>query len=634
MKKLCLTTGVLVIALTMQSGFWPLPARSKVEAVTLYVDNTIGVSQCNQYNPATRSCSGGSATAYATLGGAAAAAQAGDTVLIRQGTYDEQLAPQNSGTAGAPITYRSYLSETVTLSGDFYPGAILLDGVSYIVVEGLTVANSRWLEATGAHYNVIRNNTFLRTPATGTTGNVRFISSDHNRIEGNVMDTGNDNLLLIDSDYNLVQGNVIREGRHSIFGIRCGNYNLLRDNYFSNTIQKIGEVYDCGEDTSAVPHAFNAAHHNVIEHNIFADADSYYSTSGGNGIQYAGQDGIIRRNVFYHTNVGLGMQVYGDEALYNHNNRVVHNVFYDNDCAGIAVRGDNVGNVYKNNILFANKGVGGASGDCFGDGPAQILYRNPMAGFYFERNNLFNTAPGEAVIQQEFGSGNTLATFETNYPDLFSANLETEPGFNNAGGYDFTLKNDSLMINAGTFLAHAVNNGSGTALAVDDARYFSDGFGIEGATGDLIQLEGQTETAVAVGVDYEANVLTLDRPLSWEAGQGVSLAYTGDAPDMGAYELEPSLELQGMAADRAIHLSWTVNVTLPATSTWTISYESPGTVYLPITGLTNTLRDYNLTGLVNYTWYTVTLSTAPSLFSDTIRLMPTDKAVYLPLILR
>ena len=45
----------------------------------------------------------------------------------------------------------------------------------------------------------------------------------------------------------------------------------------------------------------------TAEMNTFAEGVGYYSTSGGNGIQYAGQDGIIRRNAFYQTNVGLGM---------------------------------------------------------------------------------------------------------------------------------------------------------------------------------------------------------------------------------------------------------------------------------------------------------------------------------------
>ena len=78
--------------------------------------------------------------------------------------------------------------------------------------------------------------------------------------------------------------------------------------------------------------------------------------------------------------------------------------------------------------------------------------------------------------------------------------------------------------------------GSGTELVVRDALYFYDGFGISGEMGDRIQLEGSTETAVIVNVDYASNTLTLDRALSWEGGQGVSLAFAGSAPDVGMYE--------------------------------------------------------------------------------------------------
>ncbi len=104
--------------------------------------------------------------------------------------------------------------------------------------------------------------------------------------------------------------------------------------------------------------------------------------------------------------------------------------------------------------------------------------------------------------------------------------------------------------------------------------------------------------------------------------------------DIGAYEATPQLALRGAPADRAIRLSWETNVTLPATSTWRITYESPGSVFLPVANITNTLRAYTLTGLTNYVWYTVTLDAvldgAPFL-SDTVRVMPTDRFVYLPL---
>jgi hypothetical protein len=514
-----------------------LGRQDQPSGVTLYVDGLIWLNSCSNYDPISRACGGGSAVAYRTLAGAAAAAQAGDTVFFRQGTYNEQLRPLNSGASGSPITYRSYPGETAILSSGSTPATIVLQDVGYIAILDLRVEDARWLEALNAHDVVVSGNTFLRTPASGTTGNVRFISSDHNQILGNLLDDGNDNLVLIDSDFNLVEGNIIREGSHSLLSIRCSNYNVIRENYFSNTQQKIAEVYDCGTDTVAVPHAFNATHHNVIEGNVFAKTSYYYSTSGNNGIQYSGQDGILRRNVFYHTNTGLGMQIYNDEALYNEHNRVVQNVFYDNECAGIAVRGGALDNRYKNNILYKNKGI---SGDCYGTGPAQVVYRKPLAEFSFESNDILNEHPGEYVIQEEFGVGDTLVSYEAEYPALFAGNREIAPDFEDEAAFDFRLKSTSQLIDAGIYLAKATSSGSGTTLPVDDARYFTDGFGIQGMSGDLIRLEGVDGTATILSVDYDTNTLTLDTPLAWNEGQGVSLDYYGSAPDIGAYEFFPT----------------------------------------------------------------------------------------------
>jgi hypothetical protein len=96
--------------------------------------------------------------------------------------------------------------------------------------------------------------------------------------------------------------------------------------------------------------------------------------------------------------------------------------------------------------------------------------------------------------------------------------------------------------------------------------------------------------------------------------------------------------LHGTPADRAIHLSWTVNTALPATSTWPIDYRSQtGTLYTPVTDIISATRVYTLTGLANYTWYTVTLSAmvgSTPFLSDTVQAMPTDTFVYLPMVLR
>ena len=96
----------------------------------------------------------------------------------------------------------------------------------------------------------------------------------------------------------------------------------------------------------------------------------------------------------------------------------------------------------------------------------------------------------------------------------------------------------SELIDKGAFIAKAVNSGSNaTTLIVDDAGFFSDGFGL--TNGDTIQFENQQTTAIVQAINYTTNTLTLTTPLSWQNGQGLSLKYSGKAPEMGVYEYEP-----------------------------------------------------------------------------------------------
>jgi len=99
------------------------------------------------------------------------------------------------------------------------------------------------------------------------------------------------------------------------------------------------------------------------------------------------------------------------------------------------------------------------------------------------------------------------------------------------------------------------------------------------------------------------------------------------------------LDLAGTAGNGKIYLNWSVNTTLPPTSTWRIDYYSQtvASTVVATDSLTNTARAYTLAGLTNYVWYTVTLNAmvgSASIMSDTARVMPTDRFVYLPLVLR
>ncbi|MHC4417076.1 MAG: hypothetical protein ACYSU6_00660, partial [Planctomycetota bacterium] len=72
---------------------------------------------------------------------------------------------------------------------------------------------------------------------------------------------------------------------------------------------------------------YDCTKYNLIERNTFA-----YTPSSGNhspyaGIQYAGQNGIIRNNIFYDTiGPALSLTLYGREANYNTGNRIYNNV--------------------------------------------------------------------------------------------------------------------------------------------------------------------------------------------------------------------------------------------------------------------------------------------------------------------
>ncbi|MFW6122272.1 MAG: PKD domain-containing protein, partial [Petrotogales bacterium] len=71
-------------------------------------------------------------------------------------------------------------------------------------------------------------------------------------------------------------------------------------------------------------------------------------------------------------------------------------------------------------------------------------------------------------------------------------------------------------------------------IPVEDARYFMDGWGI--IEGDQLQIEGQTKTAKIINVNYDRNVITVNTDLNWYSGNGISMAYSGLTPDIGAYE--------------------------------------------------------------------------------------------------
>jgi len=478
------------------------PAGAAADGRTLYVDVQLAADSCTTYSATTRRCDGGTEAAYRDPDAASRAATPGDTVMIRGGVYARPFAPATSGRETAAITFRGHPGETVTFTQTAATDgpAITIRGRSYLTIQSIAVEDVHaWIGIEDSHHIVIRDSRFSRAGARGSKAGLKFVGSHDNKILNNVLEDGNDNVTLLESDRNVVEGNDFRLARHSLVAVWCANFNVIRRNRFVNTRQKAIEVHDC-DGQYGLPLLVDATKRNLFEGNAFLHTRASVEFFRYNGIQYAGQMGIVRKNVFVDNQGGaLNHHVYPTEAFYNYGHRIYQNTFYANRCYALR-SSTGTGHRFPDTIMKAN-----------------LLYRNvDCAG---DPVQAAMPAPSEF---QRAGNVTVKAT--------------DDPGFVDAAKMDLRLRADSPLIGKGGFLTQAVRAGSGTIMAVDDAWYFYDGYGIAGEAGDQIQLAGTRQRARVVSVDYVQSTLTLDRALTWAAGQGVALAYEGDAPDPGAYD--------------------------------------------------------------------------------------------------
>lgn len=445
----------------------------------------------------------------------------GDTVYLQAGTYRESLQPHRSGRQGKYIAYKRYRDEEVIITA-VHDGADLSNR-SYIILDGLRILNVRhwWVNMQpNSTHNVIQN---CHMEETGGWGGLYITTkSDYNRILKNTFigKTGPGDLIwLVDSSYNLIEGNEFHYGTHQCVDIQSrkgkARKNIVRKNLIRNpwhtglapypnadwTLVEGNIIVDCGKDHK--------------ENKYGSERDRNMARRDHKGIQLGSQWCIIRNNVLVN-NGSMSVNVYGYKKGLN--NRIYHNVFYENEIGLYTNTQDSIyGNIYRNNIFYQNR-----------EYEISINIGGQRKDNYFVSNNI-SGAPLRYLSKTT-----NLSQLHSEYPKQFINNLSLEPYFVNADKRNFRLRPSSPLIDKGSFLTRTVASGDGKKIIVEDAHYFMDGWGI--IEGDLIQLEGQTARRKITNVDYDNNTLSIDRPLIWKKGQGVSLAYHSVAPDIGAYE--------------------------------------------------------------------------------------------------
>ncbi len=488
---------------------------------------------------ATYTVKAGGGGSYATISACAAVAVAGDTCVIYAGTYNETVAPANSGSAGSPITYSTNPGDSVTVTG------WNLGTLSYIAIKGSSAApmiitqSITWFAITHSIFQYISN-----TAGTGGScfgGNGWYSSgqpSSYNQFLNLTMQycggksNNSSGAIELEGHYNLFDTINVSYSQAAV--TLSGQFNVIRNSTFgptstavigTNHSQPVENSVACGGSSSDIP---GGMQHLLYENNYSAQ------WRGGNshGVALVTDTGSAKcgttTNVFRLSQT-MDSGSYSTEIYSSLNSYFYNDSFSDTQLdAGTKDQEDyqydpNAPNSRTINNIFANMTRVGATDWCiYGDTPL------------VENHNLcFNTGWTGAWNGPSTGSGSSYDPSDIFNKDPLFVSADT----------NLQLQSGSPASGAGGPLTTAVGSGAiSTSLTVSDAGFFSWGYGIPNVQPDWIRI-GPSTTVQISSINYSTNVITLASPVSWSSGAPVylyknssgAIALNGANPDMGAF---------------------------------------------------------------------------------------------------
>jgi parallel beta-helix repeat protein len=522
---------------------------------------------------------------FGTISHAADLAKAGDVVLIQAGIYYEEVKPLHSGEPDKYITYQSVGDGEVVIDAQegLRAAGIEINDKSYLKFIGLTVrgANSsqNWPRAgisltDGTNHIILDNITaygnYIGIMAYGHESPVSFITVQNSKTFG----SGNiGNIHYGIFFYQKVYDSSIVDNHAAYTFPEPQSYGIEISTDYpgaqSNGSQRIivsGNEVDHNESQGI--HTWNASgvlidgnylHDNgatgiqvedgseniVVENNLSENNAQKYEFETGTWIDDS-KNVVVRNNILRSNKIGLAIT--GSDRVIVHdnfvyfNNRGAQNL---DNAAGLIVE-DSVTNIYVTQNTFYKNGSSGmphgavnfglfhpsCTGITFENNvvaeTANVLdlFQDSCSGFVSDFNDIYNTRP--LVVDWNQNRVDWTSYMAVSGQDLHS--LTIAPLFEDAAAFNFSLQSISPLIGKGAILTWTTQAGSGDRVPVNDAGFFSDGFGI--GSGDLVVIGANRVKIVAV--DYVNQSLRVDRNINWNRDDAVSFPFAGSAPDMGA----------------------------------------------------------------------------------------------------
>ncbi len=373
--------------------------------------------------------------AWRTIQRAANMLQAGDTVFITSGIYNEHVIPKNSGNANHYITYTVYPGDTAiidgTTSGQYLNysdrGIFDIKSKKYINVIGLTLRNSNkgggiMCRYGSSHINIENNHIY----DCGATGIGAGYSRESHPLATNIVARGN---LLERCSLNgreslsfrsvvgfEISNNIVRDTPREGIDAKSGcSDGIISNNYVFNA-RAVGIYIDAG-----YPDPLYTSSHNIhVYGNVCDSCVSPIAIASEE--RCPGEDIWIYNNIITNAPYGNGIVVANFvksgplKDIY-----IINNTIYNSNHRGIYINNFNVRNIYiRNNICSQNQ-------------LAQIALKppsgnnEPIDSVYIENNLIYGTNINHGIFPV-FGN----------------------PGFVNASAGDFHLLATSPAIDKGT----------------------------------------------------------------------------------------------------------------------------------------------------------------------------------------
>jgi len=518
-------------------GVFAIPAR----AATYYVATS-----------GSDNAAGSQAAPWKTVQKAANTAAAGDTVIVGDGTYKESVTFSRSGTSSSPITFKKAVGATpivdgASLGGGAYSAVVKLSGVSYVVLDGLTVRN-------GAAYCVALS---------GNTTHVQLLNLDVYGCQGSgaVWVEG-----ATSPSYSVIRGSTVHDntgGGITLWNSPGGYYLIEQCEVWNNAGAGNYDGIQVGGEAAGLHHV--VVRNNTVHDNGSADPGADQIDMGGHGP--------------CHHYVMDGNDVYGSGgAVKMHGNPPFATIMRRNRVTGIEIveyDRPNPAMIYHNTVVnarghavqFWTDHVDGGAGTSYGGmelrnnlfvgSGSYLLILNGVPGFKWDMSYSSLKLDGNMYRFTSEGLGWVPRVFDCQQPDPTGQNefvayqaanapykqdvrgkrttAATSAIFADPSVRTYQLAAGSPAIDAGVELTTTTAAGTNsTSIPVVRASFFQDGYGglIEP---DMVQV-GSNAPVQIVSVDDANNVIKVASPISWSAGAGVSLPYSGNAPDAGAVE--------------------------------------------------------------------------------------------------